>query len=392
MRNTRFAENFKMAGSFSKTPGSRRGLGVFVLGALLSLGALVGAAEPTVVDVFTSGAEGYHTYRIPALIVSPKGTLLLFCEGRKTGRGDHGDLDMVLKRSTDGGETWGPLQLVYEEGGTQKITIGNPCPVVDQSTGTIWLPLNRDNNDCLITHSSDDGRTWSKPRLITKDVKRADWGWYAMGPGNAIQLTRGEHKGRMLIPCDHRVNGKTSLRLGGRSHVIYSDDGGKTWQLGGATGWGMNECAVVELPDGKLLLNSRSYLGKGRRGISTSSDGGLTWSKVTSHEQLIESVCQASMIRYSWAEQGGKSRLLFSNPATTKGRHHMTVRMSYDEGRTWPVNKLVYAGSAAYSCLTVLPDKQIGMVYERDNYKKIVFTRFTLDWLTDGKDKVREAE
>ena len=210
-----------------------------------------------------------------------------------------------------------------------------------------------------------------------------------MGPGNAIQLTRGEHKGRMLIPCDHRVNGKTSLKLGGRSHVIYSDDGGKTWQLGGATGWGMNECAVVELPDGKLLLNSRSYLGQGRRGLSTSSDGGLTWSKVAGHEQLIESVCQASMIRYSWAGSGGKSRLLFSNPATTKGRHHMTVRLSYDEGRSWPVGKLVYTGSAAYSCLTVLPNKDIGIVYERDNYKKIVFTRLTLDWLTDGKDKPR---
>ena len=200
--------------------------GVFCI--FTTAGGLSLAAEPTRVDVFTAGQEGYHTFRIPALLVSPRGTLLAFCEGRKTGRGDHGDLDLVLKRSGDGGKTWGPVELVYEEGGQEKVTIGNPCPVVDRDTGVIWLPFCRDNDDVLVTSSDDDGRTWSKPRLITADVKKPDWGWYATGPGNAIQLTRGKHRGRLVIPCDHRVKGDDKdWGTAGRSHVIYSDDHGK---------------------------------------------------------------------------------------------------------------------------------------------------------------------
>src|SRR5262249_34184096 len=118
----------------------------------------------TEIDVFTAGAEGYHTYRIPALVVTKQGTLLAICEGRKTGRGDHGDLDLVQKRSTDGGQTWGTLELIYEEGGEAKVTIGNPCPVVDQETGVIWLPFTRDNDGVFVTSSSDDGKTWTRPR------------------------------------------------------------------------------------------------------------------------------------------------------------------------------------------------------------------------------------
>ena len=118
------------------------------------------AEQPAETTVFKAGDEGYHTYRIPALVVTKQGTLLAICEGRKTGRGDHGDLDLVLKRSTDGGKTWGKLELIYEEGGVEKVTIGNPCPVVDQTTGVIWLPFNRDNDRVLMTSSSDDGKTW----------------------------------------------------------------------------------------------------------------------------------------------------------------------------------------------------------------------------------------
>lgn len=354
----------------------------------LAAGASRGA-EPSQVDVFTSGKEGYHTYRIPALLVTPKGTLLAFCEGRKTGRGDHGDLDMVLKRSTDGGKTWGPVELVYEEGGNKKVTIGNPCPVVDQATGIIWLPFCRDNNEILITHSKDDGRTWSKPLNITADVKDVkNWNWYATGPGNAIQLTRGKHKGRLLIPCDHRVNGNNDWGHAGRSHVFYSDDHGKTWQLGGATGHAMNECAAVELADGSLMLNMRSYRKKGRRGVSISKDGGATWSEPIDDATLIESVCQASFIRYTTAQTHDKPRLLFSNPATTKGRHHLTIRLSYDEGKSWPVSRLLYAGSAAYSSMAVLPDDSVGIIIERDNYSKITFSRFDLQWLTEDKDRL----
>jgi sialidase-1 len=336
-------------------------------------------------DVFTSGTEGYHTFRIPALIVSPKGTLLAFCEGRKTGRGDHGDIDLVLKRSSDGGQSWQPLQVVHEEGDDAEITIGNPCPVVDAETGTIWLPMCRNNDDVLITSSDDDGVTWSKPRVITSSVKGDDWDWYATGPGNGIQLTRGQHKGRLVIPCDHRVKEKGEWNQAGRSHVFYSDDHGRSWKLGGATDWAMNECAVVELPDGRLMLNMRSYRGKKRRGVATSDDGGQSWSEVTDDATLVEPVCQASLIRYTWPDGDGKNLLLFSNPASESARVRLTVRASRDDGATWPVSRLLYEGSSAYSSMAVLGDGQIGVLYERDDYGRISLARFGLDWLTqDG--------
>ena len=331
----------------------------------------------TATDVFRSGSEGYHTFRIPALVVTAKGTLLAICEGRKSNRSDHGDVDLVSKRSSDGGHTWGPVQLIHEEGGIENITIGNPCPVVDQATGRIWLPFTRENDDVLITSSDDDGLTWAEPTPITDAVKKPDWGWYATGPGNGIQLTRGAHKGRLVIPCDHRVKSIEDRRKSTRSHVIYSDDHGRSWRLGGVTEFLMNECAVVERNDGSLLLNMRSNRGRGRRATATSRDGGMTWSDCRDDPTLIEPVCQASMIRIG-ADSGpdAASRLVFSNPASTNARHRMTVRFSDDDGDTWSAGKLVYAGSSAYSSLAALEDGSVGILYERDDYGEISFTRF----------------
>ena len=347
--------------------------------------------------VFTSGQEGYHTFRIPAIIVTQQGTLLAFCEGRKNSQSDHGDLDLVLKRSHDGGRSWGPLELVYEEGGNAEITIGNPCVLIDQDTGTIWLPFCRDNDDVLITSSTDDGRSWSKPVEITDDVKKLGWGWYATGPGVGIQLEQGRHKGRMVIPCDHRekVNGETVEM----SHVFYSDDHGLTWKLGGSVPRYTDECQVIERMNGDLLINMRNYWERhGKqpekgcmRTSATSSDGGKTWSELRFEKTLIEPVCQASLLRYTDTERHDKDRLLFSNPASREERILMTVRLSYDEGETWPVAKTVYAGPSAYSCLTVLPDMTIGCLYERGvghAYETITFARIPLEWLTDGADRV----
>ncbi|MEX2174519.1 MAG: sialidase family protein [Pirellulaceae bacterium] len=352
----------------------------FCFALLFAVASTAAAADLVETAVFTAGSEGYHTFRIPALVVTPQGTLLAICEGRKTGRGDHGDLDLVQKRSTDGGKTWGPLELIYEEGGDEKVTIGNPCPVVDRDTGVIWLPFNRDNDRVLMTSSSDDGKTWAKPQDITADVKDKTWNWYAAGPGNGIQLARGPHKGRLVIPCDHRVGEATQddqqgWDSAGRSHVIYSDDHGKTWQRGGSTDFAMNECAVVELTDGTLMLNSRSYRGKACRGISLSKDGGETWQPTTDDPALVESVCQASLIRHS------QGNLVFTNPAVPKGRDHMTVRLSEDDGKTWPHSRLVHEGSAAYSSLAELPGGELGLLYERDGYKQIAFARFPLSWV-----------
>jgi sialidase-1 len=346
------------------------------------------AAEPKVeskprdTTVFAAGEEGYHTYRIPAVVVSKKGTLLAFCEGRKGGRGDAGDIDMVLKRSTDNGKTWGKLQLVYEEGGEKAITIGNPAPVVDQKTGTIWLPFCRNNDRVFVTSSTDDGETWSQPTEITSSVKADDWTWYATGPVHGIQLTQGKRAGRLLIACDHRV-AKGPWEQKGRSHTIYSDDHGRSWQRGEPTDWAMNECTVAELSGGDVLLNMRSYRQLGCRATATSRDGGVTWSECKNETSLPEPVCQGSLLRYISPQVGGESFLLFCNPASVKSRDHLTLRTSRDEGQSWSKGFVICEGSSAYSDLVQLPNGSIGVLYERDDYKRIAFREVAPDRLND---------
>lgn len=349
----------------------------FTISAVLLSWAAVSADETV---VYRAGQDGYHTYRIPAFILSPQGSLLAFCEGRKTSKQDHGDVDLVLKRSSDGGETWSRQQLIHEEGGDEKITIGNPCPVVDSETGTIWLPLTKNNDKVLMLSSADDGKTWNK-RDITASVKKDNWTWYATGPGNGIQLTQGKHRGRLVIPCDHRVKEEKDRNLSTRSHVIYSDDQGKSWQIGGLLTAGTNECAVVELENGDLLINMRSYRGKQCRAISRSSDGGLTWSEVVDDPNLVEPICQASLIRLPLANPQGTTCLAFSNPADPKSRKNLTLRVSDDGGKTWPRSKVLCEGSSIYSSLAALPGGDIGVIYERNNYEELVFTRISRDVL-----------
>ena len=331
------------------------------------------------VDVFTSGADGYHTYRIPSLLVSPGGHLLAFCEGRRNGRSDHGDLDLLMKRSEDGGETWSEQQVVYGEEG--EITIGNPCPVVDGDTGMIWLPFCRNNGDVLITCSADDGRNWTEPRDLTADVKREEWTWYATGPGVGIQLEGGAYRGRLVIPSDHRA--PDSYEWG--AHVFYSDDHGQTWELGEAIQPGANECQAVELVDGRLMMNMRMQgYHEGFRGVAFSDDGGATWSQLRHDEHLPCTICQASFLKCG-------DRLLFSNPVPPERekRVNMTVRMSADEGKSWPLARLLHEGPAAYSCLCALPDGDIACLYEAGEetaYEQLVFARFSREWLEAGPD------
>lgn len=351
----------------------------------------------TQAPVFVSGREGYHTFRIPAIITTPAGGVLAFCEGRREGMGDSGDINLVLKRSFDGGETWQPMTVVAEDGAN---TVGNPCPVIDRDTGTIWLLLTHNLGEdteaeivnrtskgtrrVWVTKSTDDGVTWSPPVDITAATKAPDWTWYATGPGGGVQL----RSGRLVIPCDHIVAGSNVYR----SHVMYSDDHGATWQLGGAVGDAVNECQVIERRDGSLLLNMRNYdrLQANRRAISISTDGGITWSPVTYDAALIEPICQAGLLRFTQAPPHRRDRLLFSNPASC-GRVNMTVRLSYDEGETWPVWKALFRGPSAYSCLAALPDLTIGCLYERGEahpYETITLARFSLAWLTDGADQI----
>ena len=361
---------------------------------MLSIASLIlaaCAAPPPLVqtELFIAGQGGYHTYRIPSIITTLRGTLLSFCEGRKNSRSDSGDIDLLLRRSYDGGQTWGEVQVVADHG---EDTIGNPTPVIDRDTGTVWLLLTKNpgyatgeqlmsgyeagTRTVWVTHSNDDGETWAETEEITDTTKKTDWTWYATGPGVGIQL----QSGRLVIPCDHRKQGSQRSY----SHVIYSDDHGATWQIGGETSLKNNECQVIERRDGSLLLNMRSNHGRNRRSIATSNDGGLTWSNISFDEALIEPRCQASLLRYTSVTQSGASLVLFSNPASSE-RERMTVRLSRDDGATWAHSRILHAGPAAYSCLTVLSDGSIACLYERgdaDRYEKITFARFSLDWLT----------
>jgi len=351
-------------------------------------------------QVYTAGLGGYHTYRIPVMLVTGNGTILAFCEGRRFGRGDTGDIDLLVKRSEDGGRTWTPHFTVWDDGNN---VCGNPCPVIDRTTGWIWLlmtwnlgtdierniinQISKDTRRIFLSHSKDDGLTWSDPVEITDNVKRSDWTWYATGPATGIQLEQGPQRGRLLVPCDHIEAGTNKYY----SHIIYSDDHGASWHIGGRTpSDGVNECQAVELADGRLMLNMRNYnQNRKSRAISFSHDGGLSWSPVTFDISLVEPICQASLIRVSQSEKHDKNRLLFSNPASTKSRKFMTVRMSYDEGLTWPVSKLLYVGPAAYSSLAMLQDGDIGILYESGDIhyaERIRFERFTIQWMTDGRD------
>lgn len=354
------------------------------------------AASPVGNPVFVSGEGGYHTYRIPALAVTTRGTVLAFCEGRRESRGDAGNIDLLLRRSTDHGRSWGGPTVLWDEEGN---TCGNPCAVVDHDTGTIWLLMTwnlgedreseiiaqtgRDTRRVFVTHSSDDGLTWAEPIEITSAVKQPDWTWYATGPGSGIQVRHGPHQGRLVIPCDHIEAGTKHYY----SHIIYSDDHGRTWRLGGSTPQHqVNECEVVELSGGKLMLNMRNYnRSQSARQIAFSDDGGLTWKDQRFDETLIEPICQAAIECFRWPEDGNSTGvILFSNPASRKSRVNLTVRASFDDGLSWPRLRVLHPGPSAYSDLAVLDTGEIACLYECGSehpYESIVIFAFPLDSL-----------
>jgi sialidase-1 len=332
--------------------------------------------------LFKSGADGYQFYRIPAMVVTNQGTVLCFAEARKHGLGDYGDIDIALRRSTDGGRTWSKMEIIADDGVR---TIGNPCPVVEARSGKIWLPFCRDNQQMLLLCSYDDGKTWQgmPPLDITRQTVSPEYYWVGAGPGHGVQLS----SGRLVIPC--WASRHTGLYSGCLSYVFYSDEAGLTWQRGGVVDTGKemgDECEAVELSDGTLYINLRSPT-QGKRGYSTSKDGGRTWSPVQYDPQLVAPACQGSIVRFTDRKRHDKDRILLSTPTGTD-RANLTVRLSYDECKTWPVAKLVHKGSAAYSDLAVAHDQQILLLYEADDYSKINLARFNLTWLTDGKDHV----
>lgn len=356
-------------------------------------------------NIFISGQDGYKLFRIPALVTTKTGAILAFCEARKFSGSDDDQIDLVMRRSVDGGLTWAPLVVIYSE---RDFTLGNPAPVVDTVTGYIWMPLCKNSRSggedqiCAgkasrtvwLACSRDDGLTWEPLRDMTQQVKRSNWTWYATGPGHGIQL----RSGRLMVACDHIVY-RTGDRHKdpGHSHVIYSDDHGETWQIGGISDQGANESTVLETVDGYVLLNCRNQYNPQDeitpqfRAIGASHNGGLHFLPLIHDAALPEPICQASICRLSDTKTGTRNRVIFSNPgaSATRKRIRMTIRLSYDECRTWPIERVLHEGMSAYSDLCVTHDGMICCLYEAgmdSPYETIRLARFDLDWLTAGSD------
>lgn len=377
---------------------------IFCLCALPLLASTAGVTAPVKTDIFEGGKGGYVTYRIPALVMTTKGTLLAFCAARKD-FGDWSDIDIALRRSTDGGKTWDAPRIIADAGTG---TADNPVPIVDRRTGAIHFLYQVNYAHVYYVRSDDDGATFSKPVDITATVEKFrpeyDWKVVAPGPGHSIQL----RNGRLLVPVwmalDHSHRPSEIA-------TIYSDDEGQTWQRGEIlprTLHNPSESVAIQLADGRVMLNIRCENSEHRRAISFSKDGATGWTKPVFADELYDPICMASLIRVSERPKQKKNRILFANPdsqadATVvspkhgmRVRQNLTLRLSYDEGKTWPVAKALEPGRSGYSDLAIGRDGTIYCLYERGVASNgsfvnsnLGFARLTLGWLTDGKDTYR---
>lgn len=366
------------------------------------------ARAQTDVPVFVSGEDGHKSYRIPAIIRGPGGALLAFAEGRVHGGSDFGDINIVMKRSTDNGKTWGDMKTIVDYDSLQA---GNPAPVTDLTDpaypgGRIFLFYNTGNNhegevrkgkglrEVWYVTSTDGGVSWSLPVNITTQVHRPkqphvnaaynfpeDWRSYANTPGHAMQFTSGLYKGRIFVAANHSAGDPQAAFRDYAAHGYYTDDHGKTFKLSESVSIpGSNEATAAELPGGRLMMNIRNQRGDIRqRIIALSNDGGATWDTAYFDPNLPDPVCEGSLL--SIGTRKGRGVVAFSNAADTKNRDNLTLRVSYDEGKTWKKNIIVAKAPSgkershsAYSDIVSLGRKKIGVLYERENYSKIVFS------------------
>lgn len=358
------------------------------------------------VTVFKSGDDGYASYRIPAIVKNKNGNLVAFSEGRVDHAGDYGNVDIVFKVSKDNGKTWGPLQVAVDY---DKLQAGNPAPVVDlldpaYPNGRLFLFYNTGNGhegdvrngkglrEVWYVVSNDGGKTWQDAVNITTQTHRPkqpqinpqynfseDWRTYANTPGHGFQFVAGPNKGRIYIAANHNAGNPAPQNKDWNAHAYYSDDHGKTFKLSQKVPFpGTNESLAAQIDDNSVYMTSRNQqLTPKQRIISISNDGGQTWVSSAPDANLPDPINQASVL--SW-KKGKKFILAHSNAADERNRDNLTLRLSKDQGKTWYFNKVVakapegYKGAySAYSDLVLINKNTVGVLYEKDNYKTIVF-------------------
>jgi sialidase-1 len=387
------------------------------------------AGEPVRTDVFEAGTGGYFMYRIPGLAVTSKGTLLAYAEARRTTGSDWDAIDLVIRRSTDGGATWSPQQVVGAVAGiTSKnpayqtrrsdaapgITYNNPVVIADRKRGIVHLVYCVEYMRAFYSRSTDDGRTFSKPVDITNAFEgfRAAYNWrvIATGPGHGIQL----RSGRLLVPVWLSTSDGANAHHPSVTATIFSDDHGASWRASeiaipndGET-VNPNETVAEQLADGRVMLNARTESMPNRRVIVTSPDGATKWSKPRFQEELVDPVCFGSLVRYGRTSKRGPNRLLFVNPdnllrgdvagepGKSRDRKNLTVQLSEDDGATWTVKRVIDPGSSGYSDINVGPKGDIYVLYERGRndpkpprIAALTLVRFTLDWVKQGQHTER---
>lgn len=339
-------------------------------------------------DVFATKEGPYYVCRIPTIVVTKQQTVLAICEGRLNGRRDHGDIDLLLKRSTDGGRTFGDYAVLQDAGPGEDVTMGNPCPIVEGDR--IHLHFTCDNMRGLYTFSDDDGLTWAEPRDITKVYQGFDYPVVRMASGPCHGLVTS--RGRLVAPIwlsDRTYEEKNSGHVATyRSAVLLSDDHGNTWRRGGLVGdevANLNECVAYERNDGSIALNLRAH-DAGYRAVSVSDDGGETWSKPTLDRNLQDPTCQGTALNCG-------ELILFSNANMPVGeeawrqRRNVTVRISDDDGATWRASRVIDDGPSGYSDLAQLADGTVLCLFERGkdgSSEMIRLARFDLGWVEEG--------
>ena len=364
--------------------------------------------------LFKKGDLGYNTFRIPAILAAKDGTLLVFIEGRLNSDADHGRVDMFMRRSLDGGKTWEQPRLILSDG---KNSCGNPQPILDKATGDIVLfyywanasdsetkiisGKSADRRRAFIVRSSDNGKTWGNPKEITGDVLTPDMTWYVAGPGGGIQIEGGKYDGRMVSAFDTSIL-KKSRNIGEYyAGTAYSDDGGKTWKLGGIVDFiGGNECQVAQIDADTLVLNMRVQASPRKifnRVVAVSKDGGESWSRAFEDDELPEPMCQGTFISVKNSPELAKSRgertLVFCNPADKHRRVNLTVKFSdtnsykkwldetLEKGKSdisrWHSSYCVCSSGSGYSDMAIMANGDIALVYERGDSdypgEKIIF-------------------